>query len=58
MKVGEGFSHLLDENGRRFGEADKEARRDRLLALFDTTQPDVVLIEAFPFGRRQMRAGR
>ena len=33
----------------------KDARRDALLELFATTEPDVVLIELYPFGRRQFR---
>ena len=28
-------------------------RRERLLALYDTVRPDIVLTELFPFGRRQ-----
>lgn len=50
-----GFSELVDLAGEPAGEAYLEARRDRLLAVFDAFRPDIVLIEAFPFGRRQMR---
>jgi predicted glycosyltransferase len=54
VRVGAGFSRLLDENGEPFGEAAQSDRRDRLLAHLAATSPQVVLIEAFPFGRRQM----
>jgi predicted glycosyltransferase len=46
---------LLHADGRLFTEADKAARRDQLLACLQRTQPDILLLEAFPFGRRQMR---
>jgi predicted glycosyltransferase len=49
----EDFSTLLDESGKPIGEAWRGARRDALLALKRETDPDVVLIELFPFGRRQ-----
>jgi predicted glycosyltransferase len=49
-----GFSGLLDERGDPMSEAAKAERRDRLLALFEARAPDILLIEAFPFGRRQM----
>jgi len=54
VRAGSGFSRLLDERGEPFGEAAQKDRRDRLLAHFDAFCPHVVLIEAFPFGRRQM----
>ena len=49
------FSELVDAEDRPVGEAFKALRRDSLLSAFDTVQPDVLMIEAFPFGRRQMR---
>jgi len=56
VKAGpEGFSQLVDLAGQPVGEAYLAARRDKLLAAFEALRPDVVLIEAFPFGRRQMR---
>jgi predicted glycosyltransferase len=56
LKAGpEGFSQLVDLAGRPVGQAYLDQRRDRLLAAFDGLRPDIVLIEAFPFGRRQMR---
>jgi predicted glycosyltransferase len=49
------FSALVDESDQPVSEAFKADRRQRLLALFDAADPDVLIIEAFPFGRRQMR---
>ena len=49
----EGFTDLRDERGQRVDEAWRSDRRDRLLALFDELAPDLLLIESFPFGRRQ-----
>jgi predicted glycosyltransferase len=46
---------LIDENGKPVDEAWKERRRDALLQAYYKTSPDVLLIELFPFGRRQMR---
>lgn len=50
-----GFGGLATLDG---GPADDEFRanrRDRLLSAFAEFRPDIVIIEAFPFGRRQMR---
>jgi len=49
----EDFSNLLDGNGRPIDDAWRSARRDALFKLYRTTDPDVVLIELYPFGRRQ-----
>jgi predicted glycosyltransferase len=49
----EDFSNLLDGSGRPVDDAWRSARRDALLDLHRTTDPDVVLIELYPFGRRQ-----
>ncbi|MEJ1993895.1 MAG: glycosyltransferase [Limibacillus sp.] len=46
---------LLDEAGEPIGEAWKEERRARLLALYEHERPDALLIEQFPFGRRALR---
>jgi predicted glycosyltransferase len=48
------FSNLRDEQGNTVDEAFKDRRREALLALFRESGPDAVIIEAFPFGRRQM----
>jgi predicted glycosyltransferase len=51
--AGEDFSTLLDDNDRPVDEAWRSRRRDKLLGLYRGLDPDVVLIELFPFGRRQ-----
>ena len=50
-----GFSALVHPDGRPFTAQDRADRRDLLLGCFDDFVPEVVLIEAFPFGRRAMR---
>lgn len=56
VKAGEdGFGQLVHEDGSPFDDRDQTARRDHLLALFAEFAPDALLVEAFPFGRRQMR---
>ncbi len=49
------FKVLLDETGRPIDDGWRDARRDRLLALFDETAPDLLITEHYPFGRRQLR---
>lgn len=51
----EHFSRLVHPDGSPVMPAELDARRDKLLALFYTLRPDIVVTEAFPFGRRQMR---
>ena len=53
--AGEDFSTILDAEGRPVDAAWKAQRREALLALFRTTAPDALLVELFPFGRRQFR---
>lgn len=56
LAVGDaGFSGLVDAGGRPADATYLEARRERLLKAFHDTAPDIVITEAFPFGRRQMR---
>ena len=50
-----GFSALEDAEGRPVDAAFEERRRDRLIAALLEFKPDVVIVEAFPFGRRAMR---
>ena len=50
-----GFSGLADDQGAPVDEAFKDNRCNKLLSVFQELKPDIVLIEAFPFGRRQMR---
>jgi predicted glycosyltransferase len=49
------FKVLLDADGRPVDEAWRAARRQALLDAFAAAQPDAVVIEAFPFGRRFFR---
>ena len=49
------FKQLLDERGRPVDDAWKARRRDALLAAWRASDADVLMIELFPFGRRQMR---
>jgi predicted glycosyltransferase len=50
-----GFKVLVDEMGRPIDEELRTARRSALVDAFEDEQPDAVLIEAFPFGRRAFR---
>src|SRR5687768_17216887 len=54
----EAFSGLVDADGNLVDEAFKQRRRDLLLDTLKCVEPDIVVIEAFPFGRRQMRFER
>jgi predicted glycosyltransferase len=49
------FKVLVDEHDALIDDAWKAVRRKKLLALYDEMTPDVVLVEMYPFGRRQMR---
>ncbi|MEM7776301.1 MAG: glycosyltransferase [Pseudomonadota bacterium] len=49
------FNALVDANGTPVTDTIKAERRDRLLAVFDQFQPDVLMTETFPLGRRVMR---
>lgn len=49
------FSGLADASGTPVDEAYKTRRCKQLVAVFRDLKPNIVLIEAFPFGRRQMR---
>jgi predicted glycosyltransferase len=49
------FKNLVDGNGAPIDERWKSGRRDALLAAYREIDPHVLLIELFPFGRRQMR---
>lgn len=50
-----GFSGLANADGKPADEEFLSNRRELLLKAFDEEKPDVVILEAFPFGRRQMR---
>jgi predicted glycosyltransferase len=51
----ESFKTLLDEHDRPIDDAWRTMRRERLLALFEETRPDALIVEMFPFGRRALR---
>lgn len=48
------FSVLLAEDGNPASDSYKAERRDRLLNILAMSIPDIIVTEAFPFGRRQM----
>ncbi len=50
-----GFKSLVDDQGQAVTEALRQARRDQLLALWQEQKPQALVVELFPFGRRQMR---
>jgi predicted glycosyltransferase len=49
------FSDLLDPAGNPVDDAWREARRKALFATYQEVDPDVLIFELFPFGRRQFR---
>ena len=49
------FKKLVDENDQPIDGAWRARRRDALLATWEHCQPHVILLELYPFGRRQMR---
>jgi predicted glycosyltransferase len=49
------FSSLVDETGAPADDGLRDNRRRQLLAVHDSLQPDCLVIEAYPFARRQMR---
>jgi predicted glycosyltransferase len=49
------FSSIVDAEGRPIDDRWRATRRDRLLDLLAETEPDLLLIEQFPFGRRAFR---
>lgn len=49
------FSGLVDATGKPIDDTFKDDRASMLLGAYHGTKPDIVIIEAFPFGRRQVR---
>jgi predicted glycosyltransferase len=49
------FKTLVDEAGRPLDAEWKRTRAAQLLEAFRAARPDVLVVELFPFGRRQMR---
>lgn len=50
-----GFGDLVERDGHPVDDAFKQDRSKRLMETLHSCKPDIVLIEAYPFGRRQMR---
>ena len=48
------FLTLLDQSGEPVDENWKAVRRDRLLAGLERLRPDLLILETWPFGRRQL----
>lgn len=49
------FKILIDDKGAVADDAYKQLRRTRLLDIFHARQPDVLMFELFPFGRRTLQ---
>ncbi len=49
------FAGLVTASGQPADPAYLEARKNQLIAAYHAAKPDIVLTEAFPFGRRQVR---
>jgi predicted glycosyltransferase len=49
------FSRLVDENGSEIDDTWHEQRRAALLEVYRSSQPQVIVIEGFPFSRWQFR---
>ncbi len=49
------FKELVDENDQPIDDAWRENRRAALMAAYQACNPDLIILELFPFGRRQMR---
>ncbi|MCF8466511.1 MAG: hypothetical protein K9G33_03855, partial [Sneathiella sp.] len=49
------FKVLVDEDGQQIDEGWRAMRAERLLDIYKDYQPDILITELFPFGRRQMR---
>ncbi len=49
------FSALVDAQGNLIDESYKQRRCDMLLETYRSIRPDIVILEAFPFGRRLVR---
>ncbi|WP_421870064.1 glycosyltransferase family protein [Motiliproteus sp.] len=49
------FSALVDQQGQPLSEGFKQQRREQLLQTLERVKPDLLVIENYPFGRRQLR---
>ena len=52
---GDSFTKLKDASGNPVTDAMEASRRAQLIAAYRERRPDIVIFEAFPFGRRQVR---
>lgn len=55
IKTDPAFKALYDDQGRVINEKFKQSRTAELLTIVEQIRPDLVIIETYPFGRRQMR---
>jgi predicted glycosyltransferase len=56
MAVRDGrFGELVDIDGKCVDDGFKAHRCQQLLNAYESIEPDIVMLEAFPFGRRQLR---
>ncbi|MBZ0216575.1 MAG: hypothetical protein K8F25_08485 [Fimbriimonadaceae bacterium] len=51
----DGFTDLVDAEGRGVDQVFLTRRRDQFLECYRDFAPNILLVEAYPFGRRQMR---
>ena len=49
------FKTLVDEDGNQIDDDWRARRAEKLLEIWRESQPDILITELFPFGRRQMR---
>jgi len=49
------FDRLVDEQGQTVSETWKASRRDQMLDILHSIEPQILITETFPFGRRMMR---
>ena len=48
------FESLIDSDGQQISNELKMLRRNKLLEVFTLTDPDILIMELYPFGRRQL----
>ncbi len=55
IKTDAGFKALYDKDGAVIDDSFKKSRKNLLIKAVNQIKPDFVLVETYPFGRRQMR---
>ena len=55
IKTDSAFKALYDKQGNVIDDDFKHARKLQLISVVDQVKPELVIIETYPFGRRQMR---